>query len=79
MVRARTCEEKIESDDYGEKRGEPEGIIEIEVTHEEVSCTQLARTQLASGTLAPTLKFIVVYVIQHAQRCTISSRVSMNI
>lgn len=42
MVRVRTCEEKIESDDYGEKRGEPEGIIEKEVTHEEVSCTQLA-------------------------------------
>ena len=59
MLEVRTCEEKIESDNDEEKRGEPEGIIEIEVTHEGV------RTQLACGTLAPTVKpIVVVYVIR---------------
>ena len=47
MVRVRTCEEKIESDDYGEKRGEPEGIIEKEVTHEEVGALYAARPYAA--------------------------------
>ena len=59
VLEVRTCEEKIESDNDEEKRGEPEGIIEIEVTHEGV------RTQLACGTLAPTVKpIVVVYVIR---------------
>jgi hypothetical protein len=66
-VGIRTCKEKVESNNYEEKRGEPEGIIEIEVTHE-------GRTQLACGTLAPTLKFIVVvYFIRRAQRNDVPS------
>ena len=49
MVRVRTCEEKIESDDYGEKRGEPEGIIEKEVTHVRGVLYAARRTQLVSA------------------------------
>ena len=58
MVEVRTCEEKVESDNDEEKRGEPKGIIEIEVAHED-------DTQLACGKLAPTVKsIVVVYVIR---------------
>jgi hypothetical protein len=57
---ARTGEEKIERDDYDEKGREPEGVVEVEETHEcttTVWVTQLGafgqvRAQLAANGLS---------------------------
>ena len=77
---ARTGEEKIERDDYGEKGREPEGVVEVEETH---VCTGTA-WQRSSARLEKCVRSSPFEACQfarlsrHMQRCTISSRVSMN-
>jgi hypothetical protein len=77
---ARTGEEKIERDDYGKKGREPEGVVEVEETH---VCTGTVR-QRSSARLEKCVRSSPQTVCQfarssrHMQRCTISSRVSMN-
>ncbi len=58
---ARTGEEKIERDDYGEKGREPEGVVEVEETHVctgTVQCGNAAQRVWRSACAARRKRFV---------------------